>query len=55
MPEHSDSKEAELYLTLNPLHDIMGLTSSQLCFLLNTVFRTLLNNSSKNTWKNVVV
>lgn len=53
MPEHSDNKETELYLTRNALHDIVDLTGSQLCVLLTAVFRRL-NNSFKNIWKNVV-
>lgn len=53
MPEHSDSKETELYLTLNPLHDRVDLTGSQLCILLTAVFRKL-NNSFESIWKNVV-
>lgn len=44
MPEHSYNKETELYLTLNPLHDIVDLTGSQSCLLLTTDFRRLLNN-----------
>lgn len=52
MTEPSDRKETELDLTLNPLHEIVELTGSQLCFLLTTVFRRLLNNSSENIGKN---
>lgn len=52
MTEPSDRKETELDLTLNPLHEIVELTGSQLCFLLTTIFRRLLNNSSENIGKN---
>lgn len=37
MPEHSDNKERGLYLTLNPLHDIVDLTGSQLGLLIITL------------------
>lgn len=53
MPEHSDNKETELHLTLNPMHDLVDLTASQLRLLLIIVFRRWLHHSSKNIWKNV--